>query len=347
MKRWFFIVFFAALCGLYTETEGASAGNGLRAEVSKMLGRNRYRLNDILHRVGIRIGIGKELYEALPKGWFTSSHTGKFAEHRAGQVYVATVSGFGRIAAWSDSGSGIKYGDLNQDAFAIRVSSESTSLIVIDGISTGGSGEIATEVAVDSLRNTLPHSSLHNALVGIQDSLLQRVVTDESVSRNYGVATVGVEIRDRIAIVSHSGDTRLLHLRDDMVLFQTADHNPTYQLVLQGIMPPEEYIQDHIDKSQVDKALRIPDLATTGDPEDMVEKTWRNLDSGDILVLASDAVWNLFTNTEIASFVKGRSVEDAVAHIRVQVARRVGENKARDDNFTIVIYHHDPEGLLL
>lgn len=311
-----------------------------------MVGRSRYRLNDIFLRMSIKIGKGKRLYEALSKGWFTSSHTGKFAARRAGQVYVASVSGFGFIGAWSDSGSGLKYGDLNQDAFAIHVSRKSTSLVVIDGIHTGGSGEIAAEVAVDSLRKALPRSSLRYVLVGIQPRLWARVDADNSISRNYGVTAVGVEIRDTRAIVSHSGDGRLLHLRKGEVLFQTKDHNPTYRKVLLGTISPEEYVQDHVDKSQIERALRIPQLDTSYGHGGVVDTVWRHLRSGDILVLASNAVWNLFTNTEIASFVAGKSIEDAVTYIRVQVAGRVGENKARDDNFTVIVYHHDPEGLL-
>ncbi len=311
---------------------------GRLATLTGGLARKSYLLRNWLPVLG-----QKHAYEVRGDSWFTSSLSGAFARNRSGQVQGKTHSTFGKFSAYSDLGSGLKY-NVNQDGYVLFHSPDRIVLTVFDGISTGGDGERATEVAIDTLRGELPKSSLADALLNVRENLREYVEANSGISTQYGVCAAGVEIIGNVATVAHVGDVRLLHMRDGELLFQTRDHNFTWHQVVHGYMTPEQYVQDSVDKSLVEKALRIPTAGDFGD--ETVDKSKRHLASGDTLIIASDAVWNLFTNAEITKLVQGRGTEAAVAAIRKEVKLRVGDIKNRDDNFTIAVYHHDPEGLL-
>jgi len=314
------------------------AMKGPLASLTERMARHSYRLKSWLSVLE-----QKHAYEVRGRNWFTSSLNGAFAASRSGQVHGKTHSTFGEFSAHSDLGSGLKY-TVNQDGYAIFHSPDRTVLTVFDGISTGGSGEQATEVAIATLRDELPQSSLAAALLNVRKSLSEYLWANACISTKYGVCAAGVEIIGNSATVSHVGDVRLLHVRDGEILFQTRDHNLTWDKVVQGEITPEQYVQDSINKSMVKKALQIPRRGDFGAAT--VETTTRRLSRGDLLVIASDAVWNLFTSEAIIQLTQGRSTQEAVTAIRAAVKLRVGDLKSRDDNFTLAIYHHDPEGLL-
>ena len=284
-----------------------------------------------------RIAIVHNNHETIGRGQtFISSISGSFAPFRSGWATDCLTTG-ASYCAWSDLGSGLKY-EVNQDAFAVVNSRRGTALVVFDGISTGGAGELATEIAVDTVRKNFSNKSLHETLISVQQSLNQRLQSDKSLPKTYGVVTVGAYIENDLAIVSHSGDGRLLQVRDDKIVFHTFDHNPTYRAVIERSITPEQYVDDDTDKSIVDKSLRAEDDREIA--ENMVDINLVHLTKNDRLVLASDALWNLFTNNEVIEMIAGKNEQEAVAFLRSKLAERVGNNKNRDDNVTIIVYRH-------
>lgn len=284
-----------------------------------------------------RIAITHNNRENIGRGGnFISSISGSFAPLRSGWATDCLVNG-GSYCAWSDLGSGLKY-QINQDAFVIATLRKGTALVVFDGISTGGAGEVATEIAVDTVRQKIVKSSLHEALVAVQGRLNEQLKVDQSLPKNYGVVAVGAYIEDNLAIVSHSGDGRLLQVRDDRIVFHTFDHNPTYRAVIERSITPEQYVREDTDKSVVDKSLRAQDNQM--EAEGMVDLNFVHLQKNDLLILASDALWNLFTNDEVIEMIAGKNEQEAVALLRSKLAERVGNNKKRDDNATIIVYRH-------
>ena len=319
----------------------------LSERMARLRARNKYRLRKWLPASAARHAYevyGRTWLTARLSGrkWFTSSLSGDFAASRSGEVHGMTRSTFGKFSALSDLGSGLKY-EVNQDGYVLFQTSKRSVLAVFDGISTGGDAEIATAVAINTLRDALPNNNLVTAFEQVRHNLQAHARANPCVSKNYGVCAAGADIFGNTAIVSHVGDVRLLLVRNGEVYGKTHDHNPTWQQVMRGSMTPEQYVQDDVDKSLVSRALRIP---RAGDvDESTVEVKFMHLDPGDTLIIASDAVWNLLTNAEVAQLTQDRTTEEAVAAIREAVRDRVGDHTQRDDNFTIIIYHHDPEGL--
>ena len=300
--------------------------------------RSAYLLRNWLSMLGQR-----HAYEVRGNSWFTSSLSGALAKRRSGKVLGKTHSTFGEFIAISDLGSKIKY-DINQDGFFGFHAPDRLVLGIFDGSSKWGSGELATQVGIDTMRQHLPNKSLHEAMLSVRSEMAEYLAVHPNVSHKYSAVAAGVEITGNVAKISHVGDVRVLHLRNDNLLFHTNDHNDAWYEVMAGRMTPKEYLSPEVNKSAVDRDLSIPkhnDLGTR-----TVETTQRQLKSGDTLVIASDGVWKVLTIEEAVELTRGRSNKEAVAAIRERVRLGVGSNKEADDNVTVIIYRHDPEGLL-
>lgn len=311
---------------------------GRFATLTESIARESYRLKNWLSALG-----QKHAYEMNGDSWFTSSLSGKFAKSRSGKVHGKTHSTFGKFSALSDLGSGIKY-DVNQDGYLIFNDPKRLVLGVFDGSSTGGSGEIATQVGINTMRRYLPRKSLQDSLLSVRNELYLHASVDRSVSRQYSAVVAGVEIAGNTANIAHAGDVRVLHMRNRELLFHTNDHNRAWREVMEGRMTQEDYLSPKVDKSGADRDLRIPRGGDAG--KEIVEATQRQLVSGDMVVIASDGVWKSLTIDEVAALTHGRSPKEAAAAIRKEVKSRVKLVPEVDDNITVVVYRHDPEGLL-
>ena len=194
------------------------------------------------------------------------------------------------------------------------------------------------------MRRHLPNKSLHEAMLSVRDEMATYLAAHPNVSRKYSSVAAGIEVTGNTARVSHVGDVRVLHLRKDNLLFHTNDHNDAWYEVMAGRMTPKEYLSPAVNKSAVDRDLSIPKNNDLG--LQTVETTQRQLKSGDTIVIASDGVWKVLTIDEAVALTQGRNNKEAAAAIRERVRLGVGSNKEADDNVTVIVYRHDPEGLL-
>ena len=306
--------------------------------LAEFAARSSYQIKNWLAILGQR-----HAYEIRGNSWFTSSLSGSFAKSRSGQVRGKTHSTFGHFIASSDLGSRVKY-DINEDGFFCFHTPNRLVLGIFDGSSKWGSGELATQVGINTMRRHLSNKSLHEALLSVRNELAAYLTAHPNVSRQYSAVAAGIDITGNVAQVSHVGDVRVLHLRNDNLLFHTNDHNDAWYEVMAGRMTPKDYLSPEVNKSAVDRDLSIPKHNDLG--AQTVETTQRRLKSGDTMVIASDGVWKVLTIDEVVELTRGRNNKEAAAAIRERVRLGVGSNKEVDDNVTVIVYRHDPEGLL-
>ena len=312
---------------LFLSVASSSLASPALQPLRSQLHHSRAQLIKVLQAIGA--GTHKE-FELIDNSVVSSSLTGDFYQLRSG--YAQSLCG--SWCAWSDGGSGYKLA-INQDGYVVRETDTSLSLAVFDGISTATGGEIATEVAINTVKHST--SSLHQDLDTITAQLQQEARDNASVSFDYGIVAAGIEIfkADSRAVVSHVGDVRLLHIRDGVINFHTLDHNPVYDDVSTGRISAEEYVSVEVYKGQVSRSLRASELEDTS-----IERHELSLQPDDVLVIASDAVWNILTNADVLELIKGLNSTDAVLKLREVVEEIVDWNHKLDDNFTAIVYQH-------
>ncbi len=185
--------------------------------------------------------------------------------------------------------------DNNEDAF--RVDNERTLYIVSDGMGGHKGGEVASQLAVETIDRALTGDALARAHAGdavdgtialvahtiraANTAILERARSNPELS-NMGCALTMVLVLAGRAIVGHVGDTRLYLRRDGAVDQLTDDHTFVGELVRSGAVPASE-LHRHPHAHVLTRAL-----GATAELE--VDTLVREVHVGDRFLLCSDGL---------------------------------------------------------
>jgi len=243
-------------------------------------------------------------------------------------------------------------GKNNEDRYAIsahRLGSKknipAVLAIVCDGIGGHRAGEVAAEIAVETISKTVvvgdPAQPLATLRKAIQDaSEAVRVQSDSnSERRGMGATCVCVwAIGDRMYTAS-VGDSRLYLVRDDQIRQLTTDHTWIQEAIEYGALTPEQargHPNAHVIRRYLgSKTPTEPDFRLRLHPDETDEQAEANqgmhLKSDDILLLCSDGLTDLVEDQEIKTILQGSDRETAVQNL-IDLANERGGH----DNITVV-----------
>ena len=155
--------------------------------------------------------------------------------------------------------------DHNEDAVYTGKIADKTLLIVADGMGGHQAGDIASELAVETVVQALTDHDWDKAAHDeTPDVLLQAVnlahkaVSDRAASNpeleGMGTTIVAALIDGTTVAVVNVGDSRAYHIRDDGIEQVTTDHSVAQQLVEQGTLTPAE-AADHPQRHVLTQAI--------------------------------------------------------------------------------------------
>jgi serine/threonine protein phosphatase PrpC len=260
----------------------------------------------------------------------------------------------GTYAAQTDKGVGRKQ-PVNQDSVLIGQDLDGrTYLVSIDGMGGMDAGEIASREIAQSLAQDLSSGVHLREAIKFSEHVLfgfnQAQLLDDPnpITKNMAATLVAVEIAGNRARVYHIGDSRALILRDGNIIYETHDHSQIQREIDGGKITREDALVSDL-RYAVDRGLGL----RRGWPmESQVDRTSIELKSGDILVLASDGLWDVLLSEKVAEIVvKSGHPYAGVATLREKVRLEVDrrhelievENNPHleaDDNINIIIYQH-------
>ena len=139
-----------------------------------------------------------------------------------------------------------------------------------------------------------------------------------------GTTVVLALVRGNKAFVVHAGDSRAYHLTREGISQVTKDHTVVQYLLETGELTKEE-VKNHPKKHLITRALGV---------EENVDADYNEFEVsvGDKLVLCTDGLTNMVSETEIQHIVAQNAAADA-ADALVELANERGGN----DNITVVI----------
>ena len=239
-----------------------------------------------------------------------------------------------RILAKSDIG---KARDMNQDCFYVSdLNKDEIKLyIVADGMGGYKGGEIASSLAVKSVKNFVFNNfkksrkdresilQLLKAAIEYANMIVYEKSKEDPELQDMGTTLDACLIYNNKVFIGHVGDSRVYRIRKNFMRKLTSDHSYVEKLVKEGTITKEE-AYNHPKKNMLMKALGCnslvqPDLICKGFLKD------------DILLMCSDGLTNMLRDNEIYDILLKNPDKPVEALIRN------ANNLGGHDNITVVI----------
>lgn len=227
----------------------------------------------------------------------------------------------------------------NEDAFL--VDDERRLFVVADGIGGHVGGEVASQLAVETIGTTLDRIERHEVTLLGQDLLRFAFrVANRQVFQHAQVAFPGHEIgttavallfgRTHVAI-AHVGDSRAYRLRGASIQRLTNDHSFVGEQVRLGILTDEQ-ARTHPRRNWI--------LRSVGFQQDVeVDACITPVKPGDRFLLCSDGLCGLASDDEISAVATDADPCEAATKLVALANERGG-----DDNITVLVVNVDRVG---
>jgi PPM family protein phosphatase len=220
----------------------------------------------------------------------------------------------------------------NEDACAVRVEPGGAAVVVVaDGVSSGPSGELASQLAVEVVLRDFGEEPgrpaaqrLYRAVQQANIEIYDKAVT---VPELRGMCTtltaLAVEAGELTAV--HVGDSRLYLVRDGLAIQLSKDHTVAAEKVRMGVLSPEK-ARTHPDKSTLTRSVGRELIVNR-------DRLSRALQAGDVLLLCTDGLHNVLPDEVLAEVAAGAPDSQAACRSLVERANAL----TTPDNLTVAV----------
>jgi protein phosphatase len=244
-------------------------------------------------------------------------------------------------------------GKNNEDRYAVsayRLDQEASIpaafAIVADGIGGHRAGEVAAELAVETISNRVADSDASHPLQTLHEAIIRagQLINEKSEEnpeqKGMGSTCACAWIIGSRLYIATVGDSRIYLLRAGAIHQLTTDHTWVQEAIDQGTLKPDQ-ARNHPNAHVIRRYLGsrndvVPDLRLRLQREDSdadaLEQQGASLLPGDMLLLCSDGLTDLVEDSEILESIQTRGPQEALQEL-VRLANRRGGH----DNITIVL----------
>jgi serine/threonine protein phosphatase PrpC len=211
------------------------------------------------------------------------------------------------------------------------MSSKGVLVVVADGMGGHSSGEVASRLAVETIRRAYFEAAeaaapaLAQAFLRANEAVYLASQRDPQL-KGMGTTCTALVLNDDGAICAHVGDSRLYLVRGGVIYAMTEDHSAVHDMVARGVLTPAE-ARRHPDKNVILRAL--------GTHERVEVSRWEEplpFRLEDRFLVCSDGLHDLVEDEEIKAIVMAAPPLLACQHL-VALARERGGY----DNITAAI----------
>jgi PPM family protein phosphatase len=274
--------------------------------------------------------------EAEPAGpgirarYFGTTEVGLVREHNEDNFMVADLSGEAR---------GLPEGTTR----TVQIGDRGLVLAVCDGMGGAAAGEVASQMAVDTIHEVMQagdppadRDALARRLVHAIEEAGSRIFSSAKMDRSrrgMGTTATAVALIDEVLFVGNVGDSRAYVLRNGKLGLISKDQSLVNQLIEAGQLSEEE--AEAFEHSNI----ILQALGTTEDVN--VDLTFLELRRGDRVMLCSDGLSGLVHGQMIREVLDECADHTEACRKLVEMANHSGGH----DNITIVVADFDGEGL--
>jgi serine/threonine protein phosphatase PrpC len=203
--------------------------------------------------------------------------------------------------------------------------------IVADGMGGHAAGEVASEIAVDTISDTYYQdndddvaASLLHAIKRANASIHQRAA-ENMLRSGMGTTCVTAVLRGDMAYIANVGDSRAYLVRGGNVKQVSQDHSWVAEQVRAGLLS-EDQARTHAQRNVITRCL-----GTQSDVE--IDVFTERLQEGDSLVLCTDGLSGLISDEDLRTIVSQFVPQESVYHL----VERANENGGPDNITAIVV----------
>lgn len=224
----------------------------------------------------------------------------------------------------------------NEDAYLICSHNGLFLLIVADGMGGSNAGEVASRVAVNTIRDGFLSQSgdisefLVRSVRNANKMILQQA-SDEIDKTGMGTTVDAVVIDKNKVYIAHVGDSRVYHYSGGVLSQVTVDHSYVQQLIDNGLLTSEE-AESHPHKNLITRVLGGGEKTDA----DIIVRDWK---PDDILLLCSDGLTNQVNNDVIKEIISCKGKAETKAEAMIRLANKRGGR----DNVTVIIAQNREE----
>jgi PPM family protein phosphatase len=263
---------------------------------------------------------------------------------------IRTTSAHLHIAAVTHPGMA---GKQNEDRLAVssyRISASNATrsvfAIVSDGIGGHRAGEVAAEIAVETISHMVaqadarqPVQALDNA-IQVTSDLIAAKGKDNSQRLGMGTTCACAWIIGNQLFTASVGDSRIYLLRNGSLLQLTVDHTWVQEAVEKGILNPKDVrnhpnvhvIRRYLGSTKTPQAdIRLRLARDESDTQSRSNQGLRLL-PGDLLLLCTDGLTDVVEDAEIETAVRGLDLQSAAQALVDLACAHDGK-----DNITVVM----------
>jgi serine/threonine protein phosphatase PrpC len=207
--------------------------------------------------------------------------------------------------------------------------------IVADGMGGHAAGEVASEIAVDTISNVYYQDdsddvavSLLRAIRRANASIHQRAA-ENMLRTGMGTTCVAAVLRGNMAYIANVGDSRAYLLRGSQVKQVSQDHSWVAEQVRAGLLTDDQ-ARTHAQRNVITRCL-----GTQAEVD--IDVFHEGLNEGDSLVLCTDGLSGLVSDEELLRIVDQFVPQESVYHL----VERANENGGPDNITAIVVRVHE------
>jgi protein phosphatase len=214
-------------------------------------------------------------------------------------------------------------------------------LVVSDGMGGAAAGEVASELAVTTIRETLMDGSVvsdtdaGDRLRTATELANERIWNEAQANpelNGMGATVTAVIVQDTAAHIAQVGDSRAYLMRGRQIKQLTKDQSFAQMLIDAGAIQPEQ-------AASIPQNVIMQALGTQ--PVVKVAMTTVRLCRDDCLLLCSDGLSNKLGPNELKQVVEQAGDLKAACRSLIEIAN----DRGGEDNITVVLARFDGEGL--
>jgi len=231
--------------------------------------------------------------------------------------------------------------EANEDEFLVD---ETLGLYAVaDGMGGHAAGEVASQLAIETLAEALRDSEWSRELdceqardrladaVQLANEKICQTVSARNEWRGMGTTVVAMLICGERVVIGHVGDSRAYLLRGEDFRRLTGDHSWVAEQVRMGLLTDDD-AHRHPMRNIVTRALG-------NRPEVVAEFTSEPCRPGDVFLLCSDGLNTMLTDNEIRQLLSDHAGDPETACRRLVEAANA---RGGEDNTTVIVLRIQP-----